>query len=159
MRAEMEGETCALDRATLEGLAECVHADRRGDPARGIERDSARGIALGQHVDVETDSRLPPGCDGIAIAPWSLVIVRPSRDGATVAIRILHELAHLVLQRLGWRHTHADVWYLALAMAAPSSTLRAHARDGGGFLDLAALARIPAWAAEARLSMTSVMRR
>ena len=79
------------------------------------------------------------------------LIVRPSRDGATLALRILHELAHLVLQRLGWRHSHGDVWLLALAMAAPPSMLRAHRPHDA--LALAGIARLPAWAAAARLVM------
>ena len=80
-----------------------------------------------------------------------LVIVRPSRDGATLALRILHELAHLILQRLGWRHSHADVWILALAMAAPRSMMRKHRPSSA--LDLAGLSQLPAWAAAERLVM------
>lgn len=80
-----------------------------------------------------------------------LVIVRPSRDGATEALRILHELAHLMLQRLGWRHSHADVWILALAMAAPRSMMQAHRPTSA--LALAGLSRLPAWAAAERIEM------
>lgn len=69
----------------------------------------------------------------------------------TQFLRVLHELAHVVLQRLGWRHSHADVWILALAIAAPRSMLRAHRPTDG--IALAALSRLPAWAAAYRLEM------
>lgn len=155
MHAEMEGDPPRIDRATLEGLAEAVYDARQADPRRGIDRDSARGIALGQGVEVDTSGRLPEGVDGLAILAWAVVIVRYSRDNATLALRILHELAHLVLEQLGWRHSHADVWYLALAMAAPRSLLARQPPANCNALDLAALARIPAWAAAARLDMAA----
>lgn len=98
------------------------------------------------------DGTLPAGYDGLALLDLLLILVRPSRDGATVSIRILHELAHLILQRLGWRHSHGDVWYLALAMAAPSAMLR-DPYTCGSALRLAALAGVPAWAASMRLVM------
>jgi len=141
--SEIEGDPPCCDLATLEGLAECVYAARRDD--------SAQGIAAGQGVEVDIDHGFPPGYDGIAVLDLLLLIVRPSRDGATLALRILHELAHVILQRLGWRHSHGDVWLLALAMAAPSSMIRAHRPHDA--LALAGLARLPAWAAAARLVM------
>ena len=93
---------------------------------------------------MDIDHGFPPGYDGIAVLDLLLVIVRPSRDGATLALRILHELAHVILQRLGWRHSHGDVWLLALAMAAPSSMIRAH-RPMTPWHSPGSLA--PAWAA------------
>ena len=155
MRAEMEGDPPRVDRATLESLAEAVYEARAADPAGRFERDSARGIARGQGVEVDTSDRLPDGVDGLAVLRWMLIIIRGSRDGATTALRILHELAHLVLEQLGWRHSHADVWYLALAMAAPRSLLARQPPANCNALDLAAAARIPAWAAAARLDMAA----
>lgn len=155
MHAEMEGDPPRVDRATLESLAEAVYEARTADPAGRFDRDSARGVALGQGVEVETSGRLPDGVDGLAILAWAVVIVRYSRDNATLALRILHELAHLVLERFGWRHSHADVWYLTLALAAPRSLLGSRHAANGNALDLAALAGIPAWAAAARLSMAA----
>jgi hypothetical protein len=151
IREEMQGDPPRIDRGTIEGLAEHAYDAREADPAGRFHRDSARGIALGQGVEVATDGTLPLGCDGLAVLELLLVIVRPSTDSATEALRILHELAHLILQRLGWRHSHADVWILALAMGAPRSMLRAQRQiDGVG---LAALSRLPAWAAAERLDM------
>lgn len=146
-----------IDQAVLEGIAQHAFDARDGneddpDPAQRFARDSARGIAKGQGFEVAIDGGLPDGFDGIALLKYLLVIVRPSRDGYTLTLRILHELAHLILERLGWRHTHGDVWYLALAMAAPGSMLR-ELPAGVDPLDLAALAGVPAWAASMRLVM------
>jgi hypothetical protein len=102
-------------------------------------------------ISRDTDGTFPAGCDGLAVLELLLVIVRPSRDGATEALRILHELAHLMLQRLGWRHSHADVWILALALAAPRSMMRDHHPTSA--LVLAGLSRLPAWAAAERIIM------
>lgn len=150
VRAEMEGDPPRVDRATLEGLAEHAYEARKGDAARGIAADSARGIALGQGAEVVIDSHFPDGVDGLSLMEAALLIVRYSRDNATLALRILHELAHLILDRLGWRYSHSDVWYLALAMAAPRSLLMRQPANSNA-LDIAALAGIPAWAAATRL--------
>ena len=142
---ELEGDPPTLDRATLDGLAEHVYEARLSD--------DAAGIAGGQCVDVATDSRLPAGYDGIALLPLRKVIVRPSHDRYTLTLRILHELAHLLLQELRWRHSHGDVWLLALAIALPPSKMRAHRPANA--LDAAALGAVPAWAAAVRLSLTA----
>lgn len=85
----------------------------------------------------------------IALARLSLVIVRPSRDPGVLKLRVLHEVAHILLTRLGWSHSHGDVWALTLALAAPRSSVG----PGIAGLDLAAGATIPAWAAWLRLEM------
>lgn len=140
---EMSGAPPTLDAALIEGLAEHVHVARDGD--------GPEGLARGQGIDVEVDHGLPPGIDGIAVDRLSLVIVRPSRDRALLMLRILHELAHLVLQRLGVRHSHGDVWALAVAMGAPQSVCRGPARRSA--LALALATGLPAYATALRLVM------
>jgi len=98
---------------------------------------------------VETDRGFPDGFDGIWDPVTRTVIVRPSRDAALLTLRILHELAHLLLHEQGWRHSHGDVWHLTLALAAPRSVL-ATARPHGP-LGVAAAGRVPAWAGAWRL--------
>jgi len=68
-----------IDRATIEGLAEHAYEERREDPRGRFGRDSARAIALGQDVEVDTDAAFPAGFDGLAVLELMLVIVRPSR--------------------------------------------------------------------------------
>lgn len=144
---EIEGDPPRVDIALLECLAEHAHEARKAD--------TAQGIAEGQCVEVRTDGGFPPWFDGIALAEFDMVIVRPSHDPALLALRILHELAHLLLDRTRWAHSHGDVWVLTLALAAPGSVLRG-ARPTTA-LDLAALARVPAWVAAARLAMRETL--
>lgn len=139
----MEGTPPTLDPALIEGLAEHVHEAREGD--------GPEGLAKGQGIDVETDNGLPDGIDGIALEEFSLVVVRPSRDRALLRLRILHELAHLVLQRLGMRHSHGDVWALAVAMGAPQSAYPKAMRRRA--LVLALATGLPAYAAALRIVM------
>lgn len=114
----------AATARTLARLFSCTEAYLTGD-------DSSPGPEL--HVVTDGESAPTQGA-------------RPGADDVVAEV-----LAHLILQRLGWRHSHADVWILALAMAAPRSMLRAQRQiDGVG---LAVLSRLPAWAAAERLDM------
>ena len=144
IREEIEGAPLTVDAALLEGIAEHVHEARD----RTVE-GYAEGLAAGQGVAVETDRLFPDGFDGLCDLETRTVIVRPSRDPALLTLRILHELAHLLLQEQGWRHGHGDVWHLTLALAAPRSVLST-ARALGP-LGVALAGRIPAWAGAWRL--------
>lgn len=144
IREEVEGSPLTVDAALLEGIAEHVHEARD----RAVE-DFAESLAAGQGVKVSTDRGFPDGFDGLCDVESRAVIVRPSRDAALLTLRILHELAHLLLQELGWRHGHGDVWHLTLALAAPRSTLARVSAQGS--LGVAAAGRIPAWAGAWRL--------
>ncbi len=147
IREEVEGSPLTVDAALLEGIAEHVH-EARDRTVEGF----AESLAAGQGVAVETDRGFPDGFDGIWDPVTRTVIVRPSRDAALLTLRILHELAHLLLQEQGWRHSHGDVWHLTLALAAPRSVL-AKVR-GQGPLGVAAAGRVPAWAGAWRLLAT-----
>lgn len=132
------------DLALLEALAEHVHEEKVDD--------TATGMAAGQGVEVVVEPGLPPGVDGLALKTLALLIVRPALDRALLALRILHELAHLILDRLGWAHTHGDVWFLALAIAVPRSMIRSQCPANA--LDLAAYAGTVGWVADMRLRIT-----
>ena len=140
---EIAGDPPRVDVKLIEAIAECVEEQRDGD--------GPEGLARGQKVDVEYDAGFPEGRDGIALVDDDLLIVRPSRDRATEWLRILHELAHWLLQKAGLTHSHGDVWMLALALGAPASMVRREQPACG--IALAAVSGLPAWAAFARLEM------
>lgn len=140
---EIAGSHPTVDPHLIEALAEHAHEKRKGD--------GPEGLARGQGVDVERDAGFPDGQDGIALYEDRLLIVRPSKDRATEWLRILHELAHWMLMREGWSHSHGDVWLLTLALGAPKSLLERVRPECG--VALAGESGLPAWAACARWDM------
>lgn len=74
------------------------------------------------------------------LTPRGLILVRDHADSARVTLVAFHELARWLLRCRA--HSCADVWRLALALAAPGSTCYS--------------ARIPAWAMNARSAASAV---
>ncbi|MBL8600326.1 MAG: hypothetical protein JNK72_00235 [Myxococcales bacterium] len=140
---ELEGCPPRCDLALLEAVAEHVHEERIDD--------SAVGLAGGQGVEVAIEPGLPVEVDGLALKSMSLLLVRPAISRSLLSLRIVHELAHLLLDRLGWAHNHGDVWFLTLAIAVPRSMLRA--QRASNVLDLAAFAGTEGWVAAMRMRM------
>lgn len=129
------------DPALIECLAD--EADRARDG------DGAEGIARGQGVEVVTLA-LPRGLLGLVHG--DRILVHPRRDTALLLIVILHELAHILMRRMGLAHTHADVWRLTLALAMPR---RLRAPTPG---DLAIASGAPWWAARMRHRYLAALR-
>lgn len=63
------------------------------------------------------------GC-GVSGGEARLLRVRPSADVQKWNLRVLHELAHVLLREAYPDHTHADVWALTLMLAIPRSAYR-----------------------------------
>lgn len=145
---ELRSGEARVDVAVLEALAEHPHA--LAPTAAVPELVAAAGLSLAPAPD------LPPGVEALLV-PTGLVLARPRRDTARARLAVLHEVAHHLLGCAALVHTHADVWALTLALAAPRSVVRALLAGAGGDvtpLHLAAATGMPAWAAEARLART-----
>jgi hypothetical protein len=132
------------DSYVLEILADTLSAKAGGGCAW------AQARAAGCWVVERTD--LPDGVEAVLL-PNGDIVVRARRDRRRMALAILHELAHWLLQRAGIGHSHADVWCLTLALAAPCSVLLELRRRGELTIDgLHPVATVSRWALSARLA-------
>lgn len=110
-----------VDAGHLEGLASHVHELAHAilphpfHPASG----EALALALGYLV-----LRNPAAACGAACLLPGIITVRPCVCELIWNLRVLHELAHALLRLHHPQHSHADVWALTLALAAPRGTLQ-----------------------------------
>lgn len=110
-----------VDAALIEGIANDAH-ERAGlaDPfARGS------GLLLAAHLQYLVIPRGDVGCGVSGLQP-QILLVRASADDARWNLRVLHELAHALLDAGHLDHSHADVWALTLALAIPRRLFRQH---------------------------------
>lgn len=116
VRAELMGPW-AIDPCLLEGTAEDTH--RRAVllyPFAGSELLAAGcGYAAIPMEGV--------GC-GLAGAIEGALLIRQTADIQQWNLRVLHELAHMLLRAMYPQHTHADCWALTLMLACPRSAYR-----------------------------------
>jgi hypothetical protein len=124
-----------LNAAAIEAIATQVHSARFGD--------GAEGLAAGQGITVLVLD-LPACVAGLQV-PDGAIVVRPRRSPASMALVVLHELAHHLLHALD--HTHGDVWALTLALGAPRAVVARCSSAG----ELAATTGLPRWAASVRI--------
>jgi len=117
-RAELEHHW-RVDVGHIEGLACEAHAHTcMVDP---FDPESGEALAARHGYLV---LRSPTAvCGGGCLLPGMLT-VRPTPCDQLWNLRILHELAHLLLGEHYPQHNHADVWALTLALAVPRGTLR-----------------------------------
>jgi hypothetical protein len=97
-----------VDVGLLEGIANDVH--ERTDLLDPFARGS--GQILAAHL-------------GYLVMP-RVLLVRSSADDLRWNLRVLHELAHALLDEECAQHSHADVWALTLALAIPRRRFRQH---------------------------------
>jgi len=143
---EIEGGCPVADALAVEAIA-----TQTWESAEGTD---AEALAVAGRCTVRQDPLAP--IEGVLLL-CRLIIVRPRRDARRLALAILHELAHALLERAGIVHSHADVWCLALALAAPASIIEALRKSGDlTARALCAATELPAWAARARLRMGTV---
>ena len=106
-----------VDPGDLEALATDVHAASELPTEFG--RRSGLLLADGQGFLVEPDHHADCGTSGLFP---KVLQVRPSADDARWNLRVLHELAHKLLDKHYPNHSHADVWALTLALAIPRAS-------------------------------------
>jgi hypothetical protein len=124
-----------VDAGHIEGLARDAHeASRLTDPFDS-QSGEAIAMALGYLV-----LRSPASACGVACLLPGILAARPSSCGQIWNLRVLHEIAHAILRAHHPHHSHADVWALTLALAAPRGTLRR----------LDAARHVPPWALRLR---------
>lgn len=101
---EIEGDPPALDAVDLAAIATDLHLRAEGHDMEDIARAAACRVVPVPRLEVR------------AILLWDgTILVRPTRHARVYALAIAHETAHHVLR--GQRHTHGDVWTLALLLA------------------------------------------
>ena len=122
------------DPADIEGLAEDTHVRAFAE----VYFPTPRVIAERLGYTITDEHR--GGC-GQASLFGDELFVRPSADRKRLGLRILHELAHDLMDRHYPRHSHADVWALTLALALPRSLRRLHPLQ----------VHVPRWAVALRL--------
>ena len=118
---EIEGGYPLASVVDLESIARvayvrCPHGTADGEPV-----DVARAVAVLNRVPVIEDRQLPG--EAPAALMDGTIYVRPHKDPKRLALLILHELAHALLERARMMHSHADVWYLTMALAIPREVL------------------------------------
>lgn len=139
---EVLGGTPVADAWALEGIAE-AHV-------REAEERTPEGLAAHAGLTLVVMDWLPNGVEALLLGR-TIFVQRGKRRRMVVAI--LHETAHSLLTNSGMHHSHADVWCLTLALAAPLSTIRASSPTA---LDLHDERELPMWAARTRLAMATV---
>ncbi len=110
-----------VDVAVLEGMANDAH--ERADLADEFAVGS--GLLLAAHLQYLVISRPDVGCGVGGLLP-GVLLVRTSADDQRWNLRVLHELAHALLNATRSEHSHADVWALTLALAIPRRAYRRH---------------------------------
>lgn len=111
-----------------EGEPRVSHDDRVQIARRWISRacysfgsdPRAFALALGLHL-LPTDDRECGGDEGYG----DTIEYAWHRERRIRGLRILHAIAHHLLQRENWRHTHADAFLLTLELALPQVYVRA----------------------------------
>jgi len=154
---EIAGGCPLADQLKLEHLADDAREVADADGPADAEQ-------LARAADCEVHERRDCPVDGFVFDPRDpahprrrIIVVRSRRDRCRVVLAILHELAHVLLDRACPVHSHADVWCLTLALALPLRALRRMQRHAP--LDaatLAVIATIPVWAVRIRLEMGAV---
>jgi hypothetical protein len=146
--AEIQGSAPVADGAVLEAMAAAAHDDESLD---------VDDVAAAVGCEVRTERALPDGVDAVLL-PGGIVLARPRRDARRVLFAILHELAHQMLIDAGIAHSHADVWRLTLALAAPLALLRRLRGETPLTLrDLHWSVQLPAWALRVRFEMLALL--
>ncbi|MDB4931583.1 MAG: hypothetical protein JWM10_4067 [Myxococcaceae bacterium] len=110
-----------LDAALLEGVAHAAH--ERADLADPFAGGS--GLLLAARLGYVVIARDDVGCGVSGLMP-QMLLVRASADDPRWNLRVLHELAHGLLDDAHPHHGHADVWALTLALAIPGRAFRRH---------------------------------
>ncbi|MDB4927701.1 MAG: hypothetical protein JWM10_185 [Myxococcaceae bacterium] len=110
-----------VDVGLLEGIANDVH--ERTDLLDPFARGS--GQILAAHLGYLVIPRDDVGCGVGGLLP-RVLLVRSSADDLRWNLRVLHELAHALLDEECAQHSHADVWALTLALAIPRRRFRQH---------------------------------
>ena len=105
----------------LESLARIAHARCAPGTADADPVTVARRVAGSNQVPVVEDRQLPG--ESPAALMDRVIYLRPHKDPRRLALLILHELAHALLERARIAHSHADVWYLTMALAIPREVL------------------------------------
>jgi len=110
-----------VDVALLEGIADDVH-ERTDllDPFAG-----GSGQIMAAHLGYLVIPRPDVGCGVSGLLP-RVLLVRSSADDLRWNLRVLHELAHSLLDEGCPQHSHADAWALTLALAIPRRRFRLH---------------------------------
>lgn len=110
-----------VDVGLLEGIANDVH--ERTDLLDPFAR--ASGLMLAAHLGYLVIPRPDVGCGVSGLLP-RVLLVRPSAEDGRWNLRVLHELAHALLDEECPQHSHADAWALTLALAIPRRSFRQH---------------------------------
>lgn len=159
MRAELR-RPWRLTAPELEGLAQAAHdrieamAVNEGGcvnawaVAAGLLFVDPEVLALANKFWVVTEPD-PGQCGQQGLIPGVLYVAATTNE-LKRALRILHELAHGLLRRLGpGRYTHADTWALTLMLAIPRKSFK--------HLELAR--HVPAWVRKLRKALAGVAER
>lgn len=133
-----------VDVGEVNGLADQAH-----ERAHLLDPFAASsGLILAGRNGFLVIARPDVGCGVSGLIP-NVLMVRSSADDARLNLRVLHELAHAMLDKAHPHHDHADVWALSLALAIPRRVFRLHH-----------LARhVPQWAVRLRRQTANVMPR
>ncbi|MDO9019233.1 MAG: hypothetical protein Q8S73_02775 [Deltaproteobacteria bacterium] len=110
-----------VDAGLLEGIANDVH-ERTNLPWPFA---AGSGQILAAHLEYLVIPRQDVGCGVGGLLP-RVLLVRSSADDLRWNLRVLHELAHALLDGECPQHSHADVWALTLALAIPRRSFRLH---------------------------------
>ena len=159
MRAELR-KPWRLTAPELEGIAQAAHdkieamAMNEGGAvdswaaASGLLFTDPEVLALANGYWVLTEPHAGQ-CGQQGVIP-GVLCVRATSDELKRALRILHELAHGLLRRLGpGRYTHADTWALTVMLAIPRKSFK--------HLELAR--HVPAWVRKLRRALAGVAER
>lgn len=108
-----------IDPALLEGMATKAHEDTHlRDPF-----DQASGDVLAARLEYLVLPSHAAACGGGCLLARTLM-VRPSSDEQRWNLRVLHELAHALLDAQGKDYAESDAWALTLALAVPRAAYK-----------------------------------
>lgn len=112
-------ESWTIDPGRLEGIASQVHEGTRlCDPF-----DAASGDVLAARLEFLVLRSQSAACGGGCVLKKTL-LVKPSADDARWNLRVLHELAHALLDAEGVEQGEGDAWALTLMLAIPRGAFR-----------------------------------